>query len=222
MGKSQRTIGNIIFVILMGCTLYRTRVLAKWISHACRICRIVPNTTYLNKMSTDGDSASSLYKVYRITTTALSLIILIGLTIYIFYDSFQVPRLYSWHPSFFTLGVSKCINSWIFYAILFYLSDSSIYLLYFIGFEVFTAVVMKSIIFWDMTPCSPLSFNQQTRLLAGFLNLFLRPWRWRRHVPPKRRLKLTGQHGVISQKMILFTVFHFQHTMGTNTAIPGI
>jgi hypothetical protein len=24
-------------------------------------------------------------------------------------------------------------------------------------FEVFTAVVMKSIIFWDMTPCSPLS-----------------------------------------------------------------
>jgi hypothetical protein len=25
------------------------------------------------------------------------------------------------------------------------------------GFEVFTAVVMQSIIFWDMTPCSPLS-----------------------------------------------------------------
>jgi hypothetical protein len=25
-----------------------------------------------------------------------------------------------------------------------------------VGFEVFTAVVMKSIIFWDMTPCSPL------------------------------------------------------------------
>jgi hypothetical protein len=23
------------------------------------------------------------------------------------------------------------------------------------GFEVFTAVVLKSIIFWDMTPCSP-------------------------------------------------------------------
>jgi hypothetical protein len=28
-----------------------------------------------------------------------------------------------------------------------------------VGFEVFTAVVMKSIIFWDMTPCSLLSFN---------------------------------------------------------------
>jgi hypothetical protein len=24
-----------------------------------------------------------------------------------------------------------------------------------VGFEVFTAVVMKSIIFWDMMPCSP-------------------------------------------------------------------
>jgi hypothetical protein len=29
------------------------------------------------------------------------------------------------------------------------------------GFEVFTAVVMKSIIFWDMAPCSPLSFNRR-------------------------------------------------------------
>jgi hypothetical protein len=27
-----------------------------------------------------------------------------------------------------------------------------------VGFEVFTAVIMKSIIFWDMPPCSPLSF----------------------------------------------------------------
>jgi hypothetical protein len=24
-----------------------------------------------------------------------------------------------------------------------------------VGFDVFTAVVLKSIIFWDMTPCSP-------------------------------------------------------------------
>jgi hypothetical protein len=28
--------------------------------------------------------------------------------------------------------------------------------------------------------------------------------RWRRHVPPKRRLTLNGLHGVISQKMIFF------------------
>jgi hypothetical protein len=30
-----------------------------------------------------------------------------------------------------------------------------------IRFEVFTAVVMKSIVFWDMTPCSPLSVNRR-------------------------------------------------------------
>jgi hypothetical protein len=30
-----------------------------------------------------------------------------------------------------------------------------------VGFEVFTAVVMKSIIFWDMTPCSLLSYNRR-------------------------------------------------------------
>jgi hypothetical protein len=30
-----------------------------------------------------------------------------------------------------------------------------------VGFEVFTAVVMKTIIFWDMTLCSPMSFNRR-------------------------------------------------------------
>jgi hypothetical protein len=30
-----------------------------------------------------------------------------------------------------------------------------------VGFEVFTAVVMKSVIFWDMTPCSPLSCTRR-------------------------------------------------------------
>jgi hypothetical protein len=71
-----------------------------------------------------------------------------------------------------------------------------------VGLEVSTAVVMKSIIFCDMTPCSPLSLNQRfggtyrlhlqgrrnkfgnkpaskrqaTCLLPGFLlNLFLLP-----------------------------------------------
>jgi hypothetical protein len=29
------------------------------------------------------------------------------------------------------------------------------------GFEVLTAVVMKSTIFWDITPCSPLKVNQR-------------------------------------------------------------
>jgi hypothetical protein len=69
----------------------------------------------------------------------------------------------------------------------------------YVGFEVFTAVVMKIIIFWDMTPCSLLRFNRrfggtyrlhlQGRrnkfsnaccLLACWflLKFFFRPWRW--------------------------------------------
>jgi hypothetical protein len=32
--------------------------------------------------------------------------------------------------------------------------------IYFVGFEVLTAVVMKSSIFWDITPCSPLKVNR--------------------------------------------------------------
>jgi hypothetical protein len=39
-----------------------------------------------------------------------------------------------------------------------------------VGFEVFTAVVMKSIIFWDMTPCSPFSC---TRRFGGTYRLHL-------------------------------------------------
>jgi hypothetical protein len=30
-----------------------------------------------------------------------------------------------------------------------------------VGFEVLTAVVMKSTIFWDITPCSPLKVNRR-------------------------------------------------------------
>jgi hypothetical protein len=42
-------------------------------------------------------------------------------------------------------------------------------------------------------------------LACWFLQkLFLLPWRWRRYVPPKRRLQLNRLHGVTSQKMILF------------------
>jgi hypothetical protein len=32
----------------------------------------------------------------------------------------------------------------------------------------------------------------------------IRPWRWRRYVPPKLRLTFNGPHGVISQKIVLF------------------
>jgi hypothetical protein len=43
-----------------------------------------------------------------------------------------------------------------------------------IGFEVFTAVVMKSIIFWDMTSCSLSSCN---RRFGGKCRLHLQGWR---------------------------------------------
>jgi hypothetical protein len=76
-----------------------------------------------------------------------------------------------------------------------------------VGFEVLTAVVMKSIIFWDIMPCSSLSVNrrfggicrlhlqdgknnvgwQSTDYTAFLAQLNFRPWRWRRYVPPKRR-----------------------------------
>jgi hypothetical protein len=71
-----------------------------------------------------------------------------------------------------------------------------------------------------------------TCLLAGFLlNLFLRPWRWRRYVPPKRRLTLNGLHGAISQKLILFITtavktsklawsFHLYLARGTCYEVP--
>jgi hypothetical protein len=53
----------------------------------------------------------------------------------------------------------------------------------YVGFEVLTEVVMKTSIFWDITPCSPLKDNRRFRgaLLAtcfhaGFLlGLFFNP-----------------------------------------------
>jgi hypothetical protein len=88
----------------------------------------------------------------------------------------------------------------------------------FVGFEVLTAVVIKSTIFWDITPCGPLKANwrfggtyllrlqgrriSRTRnqqssachlLSRWFLaRLILWPWRWRRYIPPKYRLIFNG------------------------------
>jgi hypothetical protein len=96
-----------------------------------------------------------------------------------------------------------------------------------------TAVVTKSSILWDTTPCSQLKVNRRfggTRrlrlygraLLPTCLRwlptwLILRPWRWRRLVLPKYQLTFNGLHGVISQKIVLFGVmFNWQ---GTEMAI---
>jgi hypothetical protein len=69
---------------------------------------------------------------------------------------------------------------------------------------------MGSTIFWDIMPRNPLRVNRRFgRIyclhLQGYFPawLILRPWRWRRYVPPKCRLTLNGLHGVIFQKMVL-------------------
>jgi hypothetical protein len=93
--------------------------------------------------------------------------------------------------------------------------------------------ISKSTIFWNVTLCSPLNVNrrfgrtyrlhlqgQDNKLRkklawkhpllaicfhAGFfLSLLFWPWKWRRYVPPKRRLTFKGLHSVISQNMVLF------------------
>jgi hypothetical protein len=54
-------------------------------------------------------------------------------------------------------------------------------------FVVLTAVVMKSNIFWDIMPCSPLKVNR----------------RFGETCSSKHRLNFNGLHGVISQKIVL-------------------
>jgi hypothetical protein len=90
-------------------------------------------------------------------------------------------------------------------------------------FEVFITVAMKRSIFWDITACSPLKVNWhfggnyrlhlQGRKIGRtwhmlspcFLaRLILWFWRWRRYVPPKRRLTFNGLQGVISHSSIKY------------------
>jgi hypothetical protein len=97
-----------------------------------------------------------------------------------------------------------------------------------VGFGVLTALIMNAYIFCDLTPCSPLKVNrsfggtfrlpfsglknkpsmtrQSSALFATWyiIRFVLRPWRWRRHVPPKCRLIFNGLHDVISQKTQLW------------------
>jgi hypothetical protein len=75
------------------------------------------------------------------------------------------------------------------------------------------ATSIKSYIFWDITPCSPLKVNRRfggtCRLQQSFLPsslwflawFILQSWRWRRHVPPKRLLTFNGLHAVVSQQI---------------------
>jgi hypothetical protein len=87
------------------------------------------------------------------------------------------------------------------------------------GFEVLTAVIVKSSAFWDITPCSPLKDNRRCggtyrlHLQGQRINsascwflawLILRLWRRKRYVPRKRRFAFNGLHGITSQKTELF------------------
>jgi hypothetical protein len=73
----------------------------------------------------------------------------------------------------------------------------------YVGFEVLLAVDMKSSIFWDTPPCSPLKFNKRFRGICRFHLLSRRISRVRNkreHIPLKRRLSFNGLHDLISLK----------------------
>jgi hypothetical protein len=87
----------------------------------------------------------------------------------------------------------------------------------FVGSKVLTPVVMKSSVVWDIKSCSPLKVNRsfgetgsEVILLPAsrwFLAcIILRPWRWKLYFPPKHRLTFSELHGVISQKIELFSL----------------
>jgi hypothetical protein len=82
-------------------------------------------------------------------------------------------------------------------------------------FEILTAVVMKSSVSYEITPCSPLkSTYVSEEHVASIFRLLLAPCfmlvfycltpRWSQHVSPKRRLTFNGLHGVILQEMKVF------------------
>jgi hypothetical protein len=86
---------------------------------------------------------------------------------------------------------------------------------YLVRFEVFTAVTMEKAVFWDVAPCrsgvnrrfgDQSAFNvSDGRFACGFSYFTPLPWRWRRYVPPRRRLTPL-LHGATSQKTAFFIV----------------
>jgi hypothetical protein len=99
----------------------------------------------------------------------------------------------------------------------------------FVGFEVHTTVVMKSTenqrtfrrnsasVCQDRIISlarSQLESRWQAETACHLLSRWylarrIRPWRWRRYIPPKRLLIFNGLHGVLSQKTILFECMIF-------------
>jgi hypothetical protein len=66
-------------------------------------------------------------------------------------------------------------------------------------------IVKSNITFQTLLELKSSIFRASHLLSRWFLAwLILRPWRWRRHVLPKRRLTFSGLYGVIYQKIELF------------------
>jgi hypothetical protein len=73
---------------------------------------------------------------------------------------------------------------------------------------ILNTALLKSSIFWDITPCSP---SKITDVLCSAYHLhsrwflprhIFRPWRLRRYVPAKHRLTFNGLHRVIDWLLI--------------------
>jgi hypothetical protein len=71
-------------------------------------------------------------------------------------------------------------------------------------FEVLTGVIMKSSIFWDITPRSLIKVNWCFR---GTCHLHPQGWSWTWRSPPKRRLTFSYLHGIVYQKTELIRTF---------------
>jgi hypothetical protein len=92
---------------------------------------------------------------------------------------------------------------------------------FFVRFVTFTAVTMKNVVFWDVALCRSCingrfggkriayifmvekSVSKEPVRAGGCSSRIFLPWRWRRYVPPKRRLT-QDLHSATSQNMTFF------------------
>jgi hypothetical protein len=65
-----------------------------------------------------------------------------------------------------------------------------------VGFEVLTAVVAKSNIFWDITPCSPLKVNQR---FGGTYRLYLQGRRISRAKDRRERRRYISEDSTLQE-----------------------
>jgi hypothetical protein len=82
--------------------------------------------------------------------------------------------------------------------------------LYYIWYEILTAVVKKSSVFWDVKPCSMITATVACCLLpAGYLRgLPFNPDVGWTKFPLKLPLTFNGLHGITSQNSELFTLYY--------------